>query len=436
METLMRVPIFDRCSLLACLVALFGMLSACGGSATGPAPVLSNLTVNPSASYVSTATLTVSTAYDFSDPEGNLESQTVRVLDGAGTTLDLRTEAVPGVAGSVSGTITGSLQVSAASATTYTVQIFATDATSLVSNVVSRTIRVADFPWVTTKTQDLISRNYAASVELNGKVYVMGGQLISGEATSAMTVYDTASDMWTTTTAMPTARMGLVAAAYDGKIYAIGGRTDASNTSAVGTVAVYNPTTEMWSTAISLMPTPRYFAASAVVSNTAVGPLILVAGGESLNTELNVVEGYNPITGAWWGRAALPTARSQLAISAVNGGLYAVGGYGGVTSQRLSTVERYDPQLDTWTTRSPMPTARANLALAATASGQLLAAGGENAAGGLAVLEQYDPVANAWSTKTPSPNTFTRATATVANSRMYVFGDALTLEYNPANEIR
>lgn len=83
----------------------------------------------------------------------------------------------------------------------------------------------------------------------------------------------------------------------------------------------------------------------------------------------------------------------------------------------LKTVEEYKPLTDPWATREDMPTGRIDLTLTQI-NGKLLAAGGGNTSPAIA-LESYDP-----------------ATASVVNARMYVFGNALTLEYDPANEIR
>jgi hypothetical protein len=82
-----------------------------------------------------------------------------------------------------------------------------------------------------------------------------------------------------------------------------------------------------------------------------------------------------------------------------------------------------------------MPTARAHLALAQI-DGKLLAAGGENVYRSLDLLESYDPGANLWQVKTPNATEFTRTTPGMVNGKMYVFGNALTLEYDPGNEIR
>lgn len=417
------------------------VLFACGGGGggdsspppAGHAPVISDLTISPSAAYVSDPSQNFSTQFDFSDPEGNLASLTLTILDGRGVMVENQTFPIEGVDGLSAGTILGQVMPSAVNPDTYTARIYVTDATGLQSNTLSSSVRIAAYPW-TTRLADPVPREYAASAVLNGKVYVMGGQrtdsgFIPGPATNLVEVYDPANNSWSGTTPMPTARMGLVAAVLNGKIYAIGGRTDGYSISAVGTVEVFDPVTQLWTTG-NPMPTPRYFAAAAVA-----GSEILIAGGEFEINVLPTLEAYNPLTNQWRNRSAMPTARSQLAMAEANGRLYAVGGYAGLFSQWTGVVEEYAPLSDSWTSRAPMPTGRAHLALGQI-GGKLFAAGGENLSRALDLLESFDPVANLWSTKTPGTTAFTRTTTAVVNGQMHVFGNGLTMTYDPANEIR
>jgi N-acetylneuraminic acid mutarotase len=421
-------------SLALALVASCG--GGGGGSSTGTAPVISNLTVTPPAAYVSATTLNFDAAFDFADADGNVASFTMRTLDSRGLTTDLQTQAIQGISGVTAGTIFVQLMATSVPADTYTVEIYITDAVGQRSNTLSRTVRIAEFPWVS-KLASPTLREYAASVAYGGKVYVMGGQLphtgvTPGPATNVMEIYDPATNTWTAGPSMPTARMGLVAAVANNKIYAIGGQTDSFSTSAVATVEEFNPATNAWIARFP-MSVPRYFAGGATLP-TALGDRIVVAGGESLTNVLATVEEYNPVANSWVGRNPLPVPRSQLAMAESGGRLYAVGGYAGLTTQWVATVEEFDPGTSQWTARANMLTARSQIALV-TVNGKLLAAGGGNVNPSLNVLESYDPVTNTWTTKTPSTSAFTRATASVVNGKMYVFGDGITLEYNPANEI-
>src|SRR2546421_249104 len=91
-------------------------------------------------------------------------------------------------------------------------------------------------------------------------------------------------------------------------------------------------------------------------------------------------------SGSWTTKARMPTGRYLLGVAAVNGTLYAVGGFNGA-GDYVATVEVYDPVTNTWTTQAPMPTARWALGVAAV-NGTLYAVGGYNS-GPLATVEAY-----------------------------------------------
>ncbi len=60
----------------------------------------------------------------------------------------------------------------------------------------------------------------------------------------------------------------------------------------------------------------------------------------------------------WTAKSPMPTSRSLLSASAVDGKIYAIGGRRTNGGSASSAVEEYDPATDTWTTKAPMPTAR------------------------------------------------------------------------------
>ena len=185
---------------------------------------------------------------------------------------------------------------------------------------------------------------------VNGKIYVIGGDLRREVSGPTVEEYDPATDTWTTKADMPTKRTFLCTCAVDGKIYAIGGIT-APAMQTLSTVEEYDPTTDTW-TKKADMPTPRW-----VLSTCAVNGQIYAVGGRR-NSNLRTVEEYDPATDTWTGKANMPTARASLCTSVVNGKIYAIGGASGMTGPVLKTVEEYDPTTNTWTTKADMPTPR------------------------------------------------------------------------------
>lgn len=88
------------------------------------------------------------------------------------------------------------------------------------------------------------------------------------------------------------------------------------------------------------MPTPR--SCNAGVVN---GRIYVIGGSPNDVNVFRIVEEYDPQTDKWTRKADMPTARSELSVSAVNGKIYAIGGW--MPGWRGSTVvEEYNPATD------------------------------------------------------------------------------------------
>jgi hypothetical protein len=105
---------------------------------------------------------------------------------------------------------------------------------------------------------------------------------------------------------------------------------------------------------------------------------------------LSTTEVYDPATDTWTRKADMPTPRTFLSTSAVNGKIYAIGGCS-VFETAFATVEEYDPATDKWTEKADMPTARGILSTSVV-RGKIYAVGGSTAANvPLATVEEYTP---------------------------------------------
>ncbi|MBV9146908.1 MAG: hypothetical protein JO065_13400, partial [Acidobacteria bacterium] len=267
------------------------------------------------------------------------------------------------------------------------------------------------------------ARGYLGAASLNGKIYALGGRTQSASPLGIAEVYDPNSNVWLSSTTssgispMPTPRSSLAAAAVNGKIYAIGG-IDGNNL-ALPTVEVYDPNTNAWtssssSNAIAPMPTPRYGLVAVAVN----GKLYAI-GGRSGSGALDVVEVYDPDSNSWTssttfaGLAPLPTAREGAAAAVVNGKIYVIGGAG---SSIFNTVEVYDAVLNTWNAVAAMPSE--NFYFSADAvDGKIYVFGeGTNAA-------LYDPTSNSWSSLPPLPTIRGKGLAAAdSNGLLYALG--------------
>jgi N-acetylneuraminic acid mutarotase len=182
---------------------------------------------------------------------------------------------------------------------------------------------------------------------------------------------------------MPTPRSDLSTSAVNGKIYAFGGWDGVKYGSAV---EEYDPATDTW-TGKADMPTPRGH-----LSTSAVNGRIYAIGGWDGNTYVSTVEEYDPAMDTWTGKADMPTPRRGLSTSAVNGKIFAIGGdyWDGDDSRSCSIVEEYNPIADTWTRRADMPTARSLFSTSAV-EGEIYAIGGYGADTWLSTVEEYIP---------------------------------------------
>ncbi|MBH0178656.1 MAG: galactose oxidase [Nitrospira sp.] len=189
-----------------------------------------------------------------------------------------------------------------------------------------------------------------------------------------------------------------------------------------------------WSTATP-MPTKRTEVAVAALD----GRIYVVGGFEKPSfgnlMSLSItpsLETYDPATDRWSSKAPLPIGLHHAGIGVVGGRLYVIGGYSrSMFSVRnpVATVYAYDPVTNTWTERAPMPTARGALSVTEL-DGKLYAVGGYDGKGNNAQVEVYDPVLNAWTTRAPLPTPRDHlAVATVAG-KIYAIGGRVNGDYH------
>jgi nitrous oxidase accessory protein NosD/N-acetylneuraminic acid mutarotase len=256
-------------------------------------------------------------------------------------------------------------------------------------------------------------------------------------------------NFWITKEPMQQARSGLSAAAVNGKIYAIGGSTESGPNSLgswtigahVGTNEEYNPETDTWSYKAS-MPTPRVLFATAVYQNKiyCIGGRTVVNGvSESYNGTNEV---YDTTSDTWETKKSMPTARSWLSASVVNGKIYVIGGDPRTTHDEVydpTHNEVYDPATDTWTTKASIPALPYDgwFHVSAVVDNKIYVIGER--------LRIYDTETDKWSEGSSPPSGIfplssvsTGSVAVVtagisAPKRIYVVGET-NLVYNPYND--
>ena len=146
-----------------------------------------------------------------------------------------------------------------------------------------------------------------------------------------------------------------------------------------------------------------------------------------------------PEVARWSGLAALPQARSRLAVVTDNARIYAIGGENaaGVTGE----VRIYDPASNVWLGGPTKPTPVSNVA-AVVLGGRVYVPGGTTASGAVtSVLEVYESAADAWEARSPLPVPVTGYALAAVKGKMFLFGGwdgaayrAETYVYDPASD--
>ncbi len=221
------------------------------------------------------------------------------------------------------------------------------------------------------------SRRAFAAAALDGRIYVVGGVDAAGTRSARTDEYDPVAERWTRRADMPTARDSLAAAAAEGRLHALGGTQAGRRDAPLAAHESYDPATDAWS-ACRPLPTPRYGLAAAALQgalHTAGGERGVLAGFGRTITGIHEV--YQPATDSWRRRAPLLFPRRGMAMAALGGKLYGVGGEGPLGGGNSNQI--WDAASGTWYEGTTLPEA-APAPGAAADSGRLYLFGGRRGA--------------------------------------------------------
>lgn len=204
----------------------------------------------------------------------------------------------------------------------------------------------------------------------SGRLYLLGG-LIGRELTPDGHAWVLSDDhtTWTPIASMPAGEergAAAVIAAPD-RILVAGG---ADAIEAIGSVLVYTPADDTWTTTTDL-PTPRSHPVGALAPD---GTPLVIGGLATLDATMpmNDVLGLDA-GGAWVARAPMPTRRGGCSSAVIDGTFYCVGGEAGTSV--LRATEAYDLAADTWTALHDLPRGRGGTGGAAL-GGRVIVPGG------------------------------------------------------------
>lgn len=271
---------------------------------------------------------------------------------------------------------------------------------------------------------------------LQGLLFAIGGYLEGKTSTDAVECYNPRTKRWAPVAHMLTPRMNLgVGAIKDMRdagtgvlynaIYAIGGY---SGKSILGTAEKYDIQTDNWSE-IAPMKTPRRNVGVAVIDN-----LVYAVGGsnrdDGTRSNLNSMERYNPEQDEWEDMPPMHRSRGAASVTALNGCLYAVGGYD--SGQWLCEVERFDPSTNQWSLIAPMHHSRTGVAVTALRD-EVYAIGGYNGVKTVDVVEKYNPEEGTW--REVSPLVFGRSVPGIAVAYLWPVQSTMKSFWEPESQL-
>jgi N-acetylneuraminic acid mutarotase len=200
-----------------------------------------------------------------------------------------------------------------------------------------------------TKLNDLNpNKTFAATFSLNGKGYLVGGDLAFGQATEEVWEYNPTNDTWTKKANFPGGkREGMIVLQFDNRVF-LGGGTDNFTNQGYGNIYndfyEYIPATDKWVILPSL-PTKLAFASGFTIGNKGYMCLGSV-GNNSISTALYQ---FDTTTKTWSKKTDFPGAVRDGGIAfSINGKGYAGLGQTNFSSTH-SDIYEYNPSTDSWT---------------------------------------------------------------------------------------
>ncbi|KAH7971945.1 hypothetical protein HPB52_004376 [Rhipicephalus sanguineus] len=203
------------------------------------------------------------------------------------------------------------------------------------------------------------ARCYVSVAVLQGQIYAMGG--FDGRSrTRTVERYDIKTNQWSMVADMIEVRSDASAAAAHGRIYIAGGFTGAT---VLDSVECYDPSTNAW-TRIVTMSSPR--SGAKVVSHK---DMLYIIGGYNgvvrlASSPLAVYDVIAKDFSVWSSSTvrrarsselpSMPHAKSNFAAVVLDGCIYTIGGFNGMTTVQL--VERYDIAARRWFTAPQIST--------------------------------------------------------------------------------
>jgi hypothetical protein len=231
--------------------------------------------------------------------------------------------------------------------------------------------RSATDTWTLTDSMAEARELFSAVVLTSGKVLVSGGLGASSTVLGGAELYDPSTGLWSAAGSLSVARFGHTATLLQsGKVLVTGGCTVSTCGTDTAVSELYDPASNSWSTSGNLN-TARYSHTAVRLKTGKVLAIGGYAGGISASCEL-----YDPATGTWSNAASTNTVRYLNTTTLLPDGKVLVTG-GTPGRGPLNSAELYDPTANSWTLTGTMTQARYAHTATLLGDGTVLVAGGE-----------------------------------------------------------
>jgi Kelch motif/Galactose oxidase, central domain len=229
-----------------------------------------------------------------------------------------------------------------------------------------------------------VPRTEVSAAVFGREIGVVGGFLAGGANSSRADAYSPARNRWRRLPNLPVRVDHAMAAGRGNELYVVGGYGPGG---ALASAFVLR--NGRWRTLPS-MPAPRAAAGAAVAG----GKLYVVGGVEAPGRLAQDAFAFDFAAGRWT-LIAGPRPREHLGAAALGGRVYAVAGRTGGLDTNLDIVEAYEPAGNRWRAIPRVPGTRGGTAAAAVA-GRLVSVGGEEPAGTIRTVFAYNPASRRW----------------------------------------
>ena len=203
------------------------------------------------------------------------------------------------------------------------------------------------------------------------------------DALGSAELYDPTTNTWSATGSLNAARYWHTATLLqDGRVLAVGGSNDGDLTSALSSAELYDPLFGKWSMAGDLGGGGVWHTATLLPNGK-----VLVAGGNGGGIGGDVVfatsEQFDPVSQTWTRTGDLSTRRYSHTATLlpsgdvlISGGGLQIGHYPTLQYETLDLTERFDPNTATWTGSANLNAARSGHTATLLSDGTVLVAGG------------------------------------------------------------